>query len=319
MAFTTFLVSMFLVVTPAAPAIEPGIHDGRTGRAVSLEQALEGVRPGQVVIISEEHDLPRHHENQLAALQLLKNLNLKISVGLEFLSYPDQPWVDRFARGDIEEPEFLRAVHWTGYPFEWYRPLVFFPRTSGGQTRALNAPAQLAQAVAQKGIAALSRRERSWLPPDFQLGNDLYFERFVAAVGQHGNLREEAIRNFFAAQSAWDDTMAWQAREYLQARPDQVLVIIVGDFHASYGGGLPDRLRARGVADVLVISQVSGYGLREEEVQELLAPDPRYGVRADFVWLTQEESPPPASAVGRREIKHRTSGHSARVPHPPSD
>ncbi len=294
-AFTALLVSLSLIIALAPATVGPGIFDGSTGQAVSLERALEGVRPGQVVIISEEHDLLRHHENQLAALQILKNLNLKISVGLEFLSYPDQPWVDRYVRGDVQESDFLRSVHWSGYRFEWYRPLVLFTRGSGGQTRALNAPTQLAEALAQKGIAGLSDEERSWLPPDFQLGNALYFERFVAAVGPHGNLREDTIRDFFAAQSAWDDTMAWQARDYLQAHPDQVLVIIVGDFHASYGGGLPDRLRARGIAHVLVVSQVNGYDLSEEEVQELLAPNPRYGIRADYVWLTQEEPPPGGS------------------------
>jgi len=138
-------------------------------------------------------------------------------------------------------------------------------------------------------LAGLSDEERSWLPPNFQLGNDLYFERFATAVREHGDLQEDVVRNFFAAQSAWDDTMAWQARDFLIANPDQVLVIIVGDFHASYGGGLPDRLRARGVTSVLVISQVNAFGLSDEEIQSLIRPDPRHGMRADFVWLTQEQ------------------------------
>jgi uncharacterized iron-regulated protein len=287
----TFLASLSAALVLSTAAVGPGIYDGTTGQAVSLERAVAGVRPGQVVIISEEHDLPGHHQNQLAALQALKNLNLKISVGLEFLSYPDQPSVDRYVGGDMEESDFLQSVHWSGYPFDWYRPLVLFARGSGGQTRALNAPVKLAQALARKGLAGLSDEERSWLPPDFHLGNDLYFERFVAAVGQHGSMQEDAIRNFFAAQSAWDDTMAWQAHDYLEAHPEQVLVIIVGDFHASYGGGLPDRLRARGVANVLVISQVNGFGMSPEELQQALAPDARYGVRAGFVWLTDDEPP----------------------------
>ena len=290
-ASTASLVLMLLVVAPAWAAIPPGIYDGSTGQAVSLEEALRAVRPGHVVIVSEQHDLPRHHANQLAVLQTLKHLNLTISVGFEFLSYPDQLWVDRYVQGEIRESDFLQAIHWDGYPFEWYRPLMLFPRESGGQTRALNAPERLTKALAQKGLAGLSDEERSWLPPDFHLGNDLYFERFATAVREHGDLREDMVRNFFAAQSAWDDTMAWQAREFLSVHSDQVLVIIVGDFHASHGGGLPDRLRARGLVNVLVMSQVNASGLSDEEVQKLLAPDPRYGVRADYVWLTQEQPP----------------------------
>lgn len=282
---------LLFVQAPASAAVRSGLYDGSTGRAVSLEQALREVRPGSIVIVSEQHDVEQHHVNQLAVLQVLRRLNLPVSAGFEFLAYPDQPWVDRFVRDEIPELEFLQAVHWGGYPFDWYRPQLLFPREAGGQARALNAPEQLAGALAHKGPAGLSADERSWLPPDFQLGNALYFERFAHDVRQHGDLSETAIGNFFAAQSAWDDTMAWQALDYLRGHPDQVLVIIVGDFHAVYGGGLPDRLRARGAAKVFVVSQVDGYGLSDAEVQQLLAPDPRYGVRADFVWLTREEPP----------------------------
>src|SRR3990172_731368 len=283
------LIFVLVVVAPAWAAIAPGLYDGVTGQTVTLEQALQTVRPGHVVVVSEQHDVARHHENQLAVLRTLKNLNLKVSVGLEFLSYPNQPWVDRYVRGEIEEADFQQAIRWAGYPFEWYRPLMLFPREAGGQTRALNAPERLTRALGDRGLAGLSHEERSWLPPNFQLGNDLYFERFATAVREHGDLQEDVVRNFFAAQSAWDDTMAWQARAFLIANPDQVLVIIVGDFHASYGGGLPDRLRARGVTSVLVISQVNAFGLSDEEIQSLIRPDPRHGMRADFVWLTQEQ------------------------------
>jgi len=280
------VMSTVFLQTPARAAVRTGLYDGTTGRAVSLEHALQAVHPGQIIVVGEEHDVEQHHVNQLAVLQVLKRMNLKISVGFEFLSYPDQFWVDRYAAGTVGEPEFLRAVQWGGDPFEWYRPLLLFPAESGGAARALNAPASLARALSQRGVGGLSDTERSWLPPDFQLGNARYMERFAEAVRQHGELSETAVRNFFAAQSAWDDTMAWQAVEYLRGRPDQVLVVIVGDFHASYGGGLPDRLRARGAAHVLVISQVNGAGLDDAERQEVLRPDPRYGVRADFAWLT---------------------------------
>lgn len=285
-----------VAAAPTAAAAGPGLYNGHTGRAESLEQTLAGVRPGHVVIVSEQHDLASHHDNQLTVLRALRGMNLKVSVGLEFLSYPDQPWVDRFVRGEIPEEEFLRAVRWRGYPFEWYRPLILFSRESGGRTLALNAPPGLTRALAQRGTEGLTDEERALLPPGFQLGNDLYFERFAAAMRGHGTPTEAVLRNYFAAQSAWDDTMAWQAAEFSRANPDQVLVIIVGDFHAAYGGGLPDRLRVRGVWDLLVISQVNRYGVSDEEAQRLIAPDPRYGPRADVVWVTDERPP---GRVGR--------------------
>lgn len=312
-----WLVLAFLVAgqTPAPPghaAGRSGLYHGTTGQATTLERALAAVGPGHVVIVSEQHDLAAHHVNQLAVLLALRRVTLRVSVGMEFFYYPDQPWVDRFVRGEIGEDEFLRAIRWGGYPFDWYRPLVLFPRETGGQTRALNAPPRLTRAIAQRGIAGLSDEERALLPPGFQVGSEQYFERFAAAMRRHGNLPDAALRSYFAAQSAWDDTMAWQAREFLRAHPDQVLVSIVGDFHASYGGGLPDRLRARGVTDMLVISQVNRLGLSDDEALKLVAPDLTYGPRADYVWVTDEE--PEGKAGQTVSLRVRSRPHQQHDP-----
>lgn len=290
-AAASLMVAVLFAPTATFAARAPGLYDGLTGQAVSLERALAGVRPGHVVVVGEQHNLAGHHVNQLAVLLTLRARGLRVSVGFEFFYYLDQIWVDRYTRGEIPEEEFLRVVRWGGYPFDWYRPLALFSRDAGGRTLALNAPPPLTRALAQRGLAGLSDDERALLPPDFQPGDDRYFERFRVAMGQHGAMSEEALRNYFLAQSAWDDTMAWQAAEFMRANPDQVLVIIVGDFHAGYGGGLPDRLRARGLRDVLVISQVNRYGLSDEDARGLVMPDPRHGPRADFVWVTEEREP----------------------------
>ena len=291
-AVCAVLLTFMLVVAAPAASIVPGLYSGSDGRPVTLERMLQDVRAGEAVVVGEQHDVRLHHENQLAVLEGLKGRNLAVSVGLELLSHPDQVWVDRYTRGETGEAVFLQAVHWAGPPFAWYRPLLLFPRESDGQARALNAPARLAAALAQRGLTGLSAEERSWLPPKFRLGNARYFERFAREARQHGDLNDRQVRRYFAAQSAWDDTMAWQASEYLAAHSGQVLAIIVGDFHAAYGGGLPDRLSARGVGNILVISQVNAYGMRDEEVRRLVAPDPRYGPRGDFVWVTREHPGP---------------------------
>jgi uncharacterized iron-regulated protein len=80
--------------------------------------------------------------------------------------------------------------------------------------------------------------------------------------------------------------MAWVSTEYLRMHPEQILVIIVGDFHATYGGGLPDRLRARG-ADVLTISQVNLSGLSGDEENGEILPDEKFGPRAEYIWVSR--------------------------------
>jgi uncharacterized iron-regulated protein len=80
--------------------------------------------------------------------------------------------------------------------------------------------------------------------------------------------------------------MAYNAVQFLAAHPEQVLMILVGDFHAQYFGGLPDRLRARGIRSLVVVSQLSSEGLSPEELQAELQPHPRWGARGDYLWVT---------------------------------
>jgi uncharacterized iron-regulated protein len=92
--------------------------------------------------------------------------------------------------------------------------------------------------------------------------------------------------NYFAAQSIWDDTMAWRAVEFLKLHPEQTLFIIVGEFHVQYGGGLPDRLRARGLKNVISLSLVNVDGMSADE--EKVATEPTAdGPRADFIWISR--------------------------------
>jgi uncharacterized iron-regulated protein len=100
-----------------------------------------------------------------------------------------------------------------------------------------------------------------------------------------GHIPEQAILRYFTAQSIWDETMSWQAVEFLRKNPSHVLVIIVGDFHAQYGGGLPDKLRQRGLTKIITFSQVNLTELTPEEQAAEMEPHPTYGPRADFIWV----------------------------------
>jgi uncharacterized iron-regulated protein len=98
------------------------------------------------------------------------------------------------------------------------------------------------------------------------------------------------LENYFWSQSVWDETMAWRACEFQKTQAKGILVVIVGEFHVQYGGGLPERLRARGCAQVKTVSQVSTGGMSDSEKKSALEPHSKYGPRADWVWSipTQE-------------------------------
>jgi uncharacterized iron-regulated protein len=268
------------------------LYDGESLSSLSLQAVAQKIRPGSVVIVSELHNSKAHHDHQLEFLKMLRQENpaLSLSVAMEFFYYTDQYLVDDFVEGTSSEKNFLRLISWGSTPFDFYRPLVEFPQLmkTKGKTYAINAPKFLTKKVAKTGLLSLDSRERLLLPPNFELGSALYRERFIEAMGGGHGLPQEKIDNYFAAQSLWDDTMAWRTIEALSSNPDQVVVVIVGDFHNAYGSGLPARLRARGLTDGITISQIAMSGRTQNEIFSEIRCHPKYGKRADFIWTSDE-------------------------------
>jgi uncharacterized iron-regulated protein len=263
----------------------PTLQDGHSLQGMSLQQVAARVSPGSILVLGENHDNAVHSAQHLELLHELRKMGLKVSVGMEFLSYPVQSGLDAFLKSEISETEFLKAAGWGGANFDYYRAQILFPRQSGGWTYALNSPQGLSSKIAKGGLEALDSNDRMLLPPQFTRGRAEYFERFKATMGGHLPSKEK-LEHYFLAQSLWDDTMAWQALQALQRDPAQVLVIIVGEFHVQYGGGLPDRLIARGARKVLTLSQMNIKNLTANEVAAETSPVGVYGPRADFLWIS---------------------------------
>lgn len=257
---------------------------------LSARDIAQTVRPGQIIVMGEHHGFKSAQKAQGELMTALREQGLKVSVGLEFFYYPDQLAVDDYREGRLSEEEFLKKIQWGAPSFAFYREQALFPRYEWGEkTRALNAPRSLTSRIAKAGLESLSVEERNLLPPDFQLGRASYKKRFLEMMPHLPS--PEVGERYFAAQSVWDDTMAWKAAEFIGAHPDQVLVIVVGDFHAQYGGGLPDRIEVRTQQKPVVFSFINAFGLSEEDLQREIHPSPVYGPRAEYLWLTSEAPP----------------------------
>ncbi len=282
-AFRLFLVS--LLTSACAHAQIQGIIDGSTHAPVTLEQSLDSVTPGSIVIIGENHGLKTHQDQQLQIMAALRAKSLKVSVGMEFFTFTDQAFVDQYRQGALTEADFLKSIHWGSPSFDFYKDQALFPNLAeGAQTWALNAPRKITSKVSKTGLASLDEGERALLPPYFQVGRDSYRERFL---GMMPHLPDPAAGDrYFTAQSIWDDTMAWRAVDFITTKPDQVLVIVVGEFHVQYGGGLPDRIRARSPhTPILTFSQINTTDLTDAEVAAEIAPSTKEGPRANTLWL----------------------------------
>jgi uncharacterized iron-regulated protein len=257
------------------------VLDGRSLNPTSLEAFLAQVPRGSVVVIGENHGVSDHQIQQLLVLNTLKKLGHKVSVGLEFFESRHQPLVDQWRLGKLPEADFLRAIGWGSLSFDFYRPQAQFADLSTGErTIALNAPRELTQKVAKVGLNGLSDFERSLLPPHFEVGRQAYRERFLRLMPHLPN--PQVGEQYFQAQSIWDDHMAWKASQFKQQYPQQTLVIIVGEFHVHYFGGLPDRLKLRGINLLYTISQIYADGLSDSEIRQMISYD-QGEFRADLI------------------------------------
>ncbi len=269
--------------------------DGRTLAPVSAGAVVQNVRPGSVLILGENHGIGSHRDQHMILLNLLREKGLKVSVGMEFINYPDQIFLDQYTSLQLNDEQFLKLVNWSGFPFEFYKQQILFPSTAAGEkTLALNIPRTITSKIAKTGLESLTVTERNLLPLDFQVGRESYKTRFANLI--HVPVGP-ILDRYFTAQSAWDDTMAFQGIQFLNSYPDHVLVIIVGEFHAQYGGGLADRIRSRrSDISITTLSQLwavknledgTQVGLTDDEIKEQIQPSTAEGSRGDFIWISK--------------------------------
>ncbi len=280
---SALLLSLFWVFESVSVPL--GYLSGAQLNPESLASVTSQIQPGTVLIVGEKHYNSKAQSAQLEVLKALRLKGLTVSVGLEFISYMAQAPLDLFRQGQLSESDFIKQSEWGSTSFDGYRELAQFPLLAQGeQTRGINAPRQLTGKISKSGLLSLSPADTGLLPPGFQLGRASYRKRFDLVMAPHVPSKQ-AMDNYFAAQSVWDDTMAWQTAEFLSKNPNHVFVIIVGEFHVQYGGGLADRLKARGVSSILTLSQVDHSDYSDEELKNEVTPHPEFGPRADYLWI----------------------------------
>lgn len=260
-------------------------YDGQTVSRTDLSQLVERVQPGTVVLLGENHGLASHRDQHIQILNALRARGLKVSVGLEFINYTNQTLLNQFRAGELGEAAFLQTIGWAGFSFDFYRPQVLFPDIASGEhSIGLNIPRGVTSKISKQGLAALTPDELALMPPNFDLGRDSYKARFMEAAGHHCKVPD----NCFAAQCTWDDTMAWQSANFISQHPDQVLVVVVGEFHVQFGGGIKYRLQQRlpGL-NVVTLSQIWAEDMTDDEINEVMQPSAIEGPRADFIWVSR--------------------------------
>jgi len=271
-------------------AAQEAIWDVHAQKFITLEELQ--AQAGDTFIFGEEHattdnagdpEVFIHHDNQLRLIQHFQKA-AAVSVGMEFLTYTLQSVVDAFLNGSLPETDFLKQEGWnSGNPFDFYRRQILAAAGTPGRTIALNIPEHIANEVAENGKDSLPAADKALTPPFWERGNDQYFARFQEAMGGHVSVTD--LENFFWAQSLWDDTMAWRTLQFRLSAPRDVMVIIVGEFHVQFGGGLPYELKKNGGQQVKTVLQIATPDWQPATLQQAVQADPTYGDSADYLWL----------------------------------
>ena len=228
-----------------------------TGITVSQAQILAVAGDARIVYVGETHDNPASHRLELQILQGLAELHPgRQALGMEMFTRSQQPVLDRWVAGELDEKGFLKESRWHEtwkMDFAHYRDLLIFARDRRIPVIALNAEKSLVEAVRAKTPDQLDAAERAGLP-ELDLF-DPYQRGMVAAVfGGHSH-GEMLIDGFVRAQTVWDETMAESVARYLAspAGRDKHLMVIAGGNHVSYGFGIPRRAFRRSPASYVLI------------------------------------------------------------------
>ena len=115
----------------------------RTGKAVNLREMTNLTGEARVVYMGETHDNPASHRLELQVLEGLAELHPGgQALGMEMFVRSQQPALDRWIAGKLDEKEFLRESRWFdnwSIDFAYYRDLLIFARDRRIPVVALNA------------------------------------------------------------------------------------------------------------------------------------------------------------------------------------
>jgi hypothetical protein len=175
---------------------------------------------------------------------------------MEMFTHSQQPVLDEWVAGALDEKMFLKKSRWYAtwdMDFAYYRDLLNFARDRNIPLIALNADKKLVDAVQIRPPEQLSTEERARIP---QMDLDDPFLRAMATEilgdSSHGGMH---LDGFLRAQILRDETMAESVVAYLKspAGADRHLLVLAGGDHVTHGVGIPRRAFRRLPASYVLI------------------------------------------------------------------
>jgi uncharacterized iron-regulated protein len=211
---------------------------------VEIEELGSRLAEADVVLLGEEHTAMDQKVLHARLVEAMAESGRDLVLAMEFFQRGDDPVLDQWVRGEIDEMELLEATGWYdrgGYRWEYYRPVMEVARTHGMRVVGANVPREIPRMVNRGGLDGLSEDQRAEVgvvatggSPQHRYLISRYFGDTVAV------LPPGWFDNMYAAQCLWDVVMA---RSILaEVAPDTTVVLVVGSGHIAYDLGIPRRL-----------------------------------------------------------------------------
>jgi uncharacterized iron-regulated protein len=297
---------------PPTEKPQPGqIVHVATGLAMSFDDMMEMVSGARLVYVGETHDNLRAHEVQLRIIRDLdRRFPGRIAIGMEMFRQPQQPVLDRWSRGELDELQFLEATQWQktwGLDFRYYKDILDFARERKMDVIALNPPSELQAEVRKSGLDALPEALRSTLP---EIADPGPYEHAVMKAIYGGHLPTEgAFEAFFRVQLLWEESMAATVVDYLRSArgAGKIVVMLTGAGHVEYGFGVPRKVLRRLPLPYVIIEPTEIDVPPEKQMPGVELPDIPL-LPADFIWWVPYEelqADRPRLGVGIEEKENR--------------
>lgn len=249
------------------------VIDPITGVDGGWDWMLEQISAVDVVLLGELHDHAVGHAVQLAIIEDVLDQFPKSVVAFEMLERDEQHVADDYMDGLIDSKKFATLTHssnWGGVGgwAAWYQPIIDAIKERHGTIVAANAPRRYVALARKEGydkIDSLPKERRVLVDYPDELSGGRYRERFWEFANHGEEEQDETVDvstidpddpllPMFRSQQTWDATMA---QSIVDAKPSnsKKVLLLVGQFHVEYDGGIVQELRRRlPSASVLVVS-----------------------------------------------------------------
>jgi uncharacterized iron-regulated protein len=267
---------------------EDRVYDTTAQKFITLDEFADKVPSSGQVVLGEYHYQGNIQKAQGTIIKLIVEKHFKqndFTVAWEFLNYTDQTEVRKnfvaYKLGEISELDLFKKWFPASQKPEQNLPYIAFVNAAvqlGGEVIGVNAPRKQKRVITADGIGAL---DPDLLPPNYEIGSDNYWKRFVEAMGGHGT--PDTMKKYFEAQCFTDSVMAHQMASY---GAHDLQFLVVGAFHSDYLDGVVRELGKTHSWDTTAVKVVDKADLEINEYRELLFGNKKYGSYADFIYFT---------------------------------